>query len=38
MRFATWITSGKYRMDERKLSCISHKKNAVVLGNNFPSL
>jgi hypothetical protein len=38
MRFATWITSGKYRMVERKLSCISHKKNAVVLGNNFPSL
>ena len=38
MRFATWIISGKYRIDGRNFSCISHKKNAVVLDTNFPSL
>ena len=38
MRFDTWIISGKYLIVERNFSCKSHKKNAVVLDANFPTL
>jgi hypothetical protein len=37
MRFATCTISGKYRIVGRNFSCISHKKNAVVLDANLPS-